>query len=371
MKKLLLISMISMLIIGAALVTFFSLKSSFYSKDSGQLIEEIEFRSERSEGEELTTPEASESNGDSIDGSPTPYTHSGFPPNHDPNAPYANDMTDRVCIIGLNCGLYTADSPAPNPTLKSCISIPQEVFDNYTVSIVAVADENSLVDYWRVNGSVIESESSEITIEITQYTIIEAVLTSSTSNVRSINATMQMLYATGTPLNEKFTGCAIGTDEESGQIVPVSLYIVAEVPYGYEFDYWLINNIPVRTKPSSDVIIVENLTESAVFEAVLKKTPEQQTSVPVITPAPQPSTPAPDMVNIICINAKFSGGPYKSATSGSVPAGTQITVTGLEDKNEFPIWIINGAIYTLPDPYGKVFTCVVGLDTTFEYSGYK
>ncbi len=96
-------------------------------------------------------------------------------------------------------------------------------------------------------------------------------------------------------------------------------------------------------------------------------------SEPVITPVPvntpEPAAPVEGGVSVTCENCRFSGGGYTFATSGTVPAGTQIVVISGATGDLSKGFVINGAE---ADYKGKSsFRYTVDQDTTFSMEARK
>ena len=76
-----------------------------------------------------------------------------------------------------------------------------------------------------------------------------------------------------------------------------------------------------------------------------------------------------ETVKVTCTNCTFSGGGYTNATSGNVPKGTKITVTGTNDIGNPVSWEINGS--EIEGYRGmKSITYTVNRNTTFKYTGF-
>lgn len=92
---------------------------------------------------------------------------------------------------------------------------------------------------------------------------------------------------------EDYVNAATGGTVPGGTI---SVYVEADIPRGYEVDYWLINHVPYYYNRTITSFRAFDLSESAVYEVVLKKKGEAS-STPKPTAAPtaqQPAaTPAP------------------------------------------------------------------------------
>ena len=202
------------------------------------------------------------------------------------------------------------------------------------------------VDYWELNGAqYYEDMEDTFTFTAQGNTVVDARLRPE-HKVTSINAEMQFLDKKGKPKGEKFTEFVFEEDYENTvthETQPgdwITLYVKADIPSGYTVDYWLINDVPYYYNRTVKSFTVHDLNETTVYEVVLKKenTPSstpKPTTKPTAAPAPTQQTvyvPEPTQqpvtyYNVSCKFCKFSGGGYSDATSGSVPAGTKITVS--------------------------------------------
>ena len=199
----------------------------------------------------------------------------------------------------------------------------------------AVIPEGMALDYWALNGErLAEQTGASCTFTAQDNAVIEAVLRP-VKTVTAINATMQFLNAKDKAGGDPFTEFVFEEDyvnPVTGETVPggtITVYVEADVPRGYEVDYWLINHVPYYYNRTVTSFRVDDLDASTEYEVVLKKkgeassTPKPATQ-PNTTPAP---TEEPVYYNVSCIGCTFSGGGYSGATGGKVPAGTVIKVT--------------------------------------------
>lgn len=207
---------------------------------------------------------------------------------------------------------------------------------------------------WMINGRMVTDEFN-IDVLGNERPYTEAVLffeceeadTTVTAVLRdkrtvyTVNAHMQFLNEKGKPVGQKYTEFIFGEDYEhpvSGEIYPggwISVHVEADVPRGYEVDFWIINGIPYYYDRHVAGFTVYSLDETTVYEAVLKPKDVKSTPRPTATAAPHvwqapevSSKPEPVVYySVSCRNCTFSGGGYSGAEGGSVPAGTVITVT--------------------------------------------
>lgn len=293
-------------------------------------------------------------------------------------------------------------APVPEPAAPSeeengdLILALHSTIDGETMLIVdgameltatATVPAGMAADYWELNGApYYEDMEDTFTFTAQGNTVVDARLRPE-HKVTSINAEMQFLDKKGEPKGEKFTEFVFEEDYEntvthetqSGDWITV--YVKSVVPKGYAVDYWLINDVPYYYNRTVTSFTVHDLNETTVYEVVLKKEnapsstpkptskPMQQpiyvpepTQEPVQTPAPTPIT----YYSVSCFQCTFSGGGYSGATSGSVPAGTEITVTSI--YNSPNVWYWTGSV-TDGDYSGggkKSFTYTVNSDCEFN-----
>lgn len=291
-------------------------------------------------------------------------------------------------------------APVPEPAAPSeeengdLILALHSTIDGETMLIVdgameltatATVPAGMAVDYWELNGApYYEDMEDTFTFTAQGNTVVDARLRPE-HKVTSINAEMQFLDKKGEPKGEKFTEFVFEEDYENTvthETQPgdwITVYVKAVVPKGYAVDYWLINDVPYYYNRTVTSFTVHDLNETTVYEVVLKKEnapsstpkptskPMQQpiyvpepTQEPVQTPAPTPIT----YYSVSCFQCTFSGGGYSGATSGSVPAGTRITVTSTYPSYYTVYWV--GSHST---PYKesaeRSFTYIVDADCNF------
>lgn len=278
--------------------------------------------------------------------------------------------------------------------LHSTVDGETSLIADGTYELVAEADipERMAVDYWEVNGIPYYEDMTEAYLFVPQEdTVVDARLRPE-HKVTTINAEMQFLDKKGKPKGEEFTEFVFEEDYENpvthetclGDWITVN--VKAVVPKGYAVDYWLINDIPYYYNRTVTNFTVHDLNETTVYEVVLKKEnapsstpkptvkptvkptqqPVQTPYVPVQTPyVPEPTEAPVVMYSVSCTYCTFSGGGYSGATSGTVPAGTRITVTEARPGSEV-FWpsgsYINGEN---SDPGPSSFSYTVNSDCSF------
>ena len=121
-----------------------------------------------------------------------------------------------------------------------------------------------------------------------------------------------------------------GSTELSFDNGPVSFTAVADG----EVDYWVVNGIRLITEDSFVKLTLENVTADVQIRAVLARR-----STPV--------SDAAGMVQVTCEGCSFTylDGGLRSVTSGTVPAGAQITVNAASAAAASGGYSINGGEY--------------------------
>ena len=94
---------------------------------------------------------------------------------------------------------------------------------------------------------------------------------------------------------------ATGEDEMGGRI---TTRVVARIPEGMRVSFWRFNGARLNFNSDVTSFLVENLHESMLYRPYFYQT-----------------------FTVKCQGCTFSGGGYSGATSGTVAAGTQITIT--------------------------------------------
>ena len=193
---------------------------------------------------------------------------------------------DEKLINPFNCITIEGN---PDTLGVSGFIIPDELPDDIVTSVIAVINAVSVLDYWKINGIPVEGNERILIIDVTESIVIEAVSREDIV-VTSINAYMQIIDENGNSTGDIFYNKIFENNIANLSSNPISINVHAEVPEGYIVDYWLINNVPLQLTNSSGFAAV-GLTESTVFEAVLRESMIYVTNIPTITPVTT-ATPA-------------------------------------------------------------------------------
>ncbi len=269
--------------------------------------------------------------------------------------------------------------------LHSTIDGETSLFTDGATELVATAviPEGMAVDYWELNGEPYYEDMEDTFLFTAQgNTAVDAKLRPE-RKVTAINAEMQFLDEKNKPKGDAFTEFVFEEDYENPvtkEAMPggwITVYVEAVVPKGYAVDYWLINDVPYYYNRTVTSFTVHDLNEATVYEVVLRKenapssTPKP-TAKPTPTTTPQyvyeldpDPTPEPIYYSVSCSACTFSGGGYSGATSGSVPAGTTITVASAVASTSSVYW---GGSYSVGDrwnPGPNSFSYTVNSDCSF------
>lgn len=259
--------------------------------------------------------------------------------------------------VGVNALLYPVGGSPED-------AAPVVFFDDQ-ISVVAIpiVPEGMVIDCWKYNNDPIDNASESASFQVKDGYTIEAVLREE-RKVTSINATMQFLDEKGKPTGNPFEEYIFEEDDENVKDGRITVFVEAEVPANHYVSHWLINNIPYHFNRTVNSFTVYDLNEATVYEPVFKKLNPTPTPTPTTTPVPV------ETVTISCTNCTFSGGGYTNATSGTVPKGTSVTVTGTTALGNPVIWLINGE--TIEATLGmSSITRTVNSNTTFRYTGFN
>ncbi len=269
--------------------------------------------------------------------------------------------------------------------LHSTIDGETSLFTDGATELVATAviPEGMAVDYWELNGEPYYEDMEDTFLFTAQgNTVVDAKLRPE-RKVAAINAEMQFLDEKNKPKGDAFTEFVFEEDYENPvtkEAMPggwITVNVEAVIPRGYDVDYWLINGVPYYYSRTVRSFKVYDLNEATEYEVVLKKE-----SAPSSTPKPTPkptqapiyyepdpestpnSTPEPvTYYSVSCTFCTFSGGGYSGASSGSVPAGTVITVTSSYGGTD--VWYWDGSYTDFSSVSVKSFSYTVNSDCTF------
>lgn len=129
-----------------------------------------------------------------------------------------------------------------------------------------------------------------------------------------------------------YTNRASGAWEQGGQ---VTARVKATVGKNQRVRGWKFDETELYPNSQVTHFIVRTLNTSMTYEPILGKVST--------TPTPERPTDRVQYYTVTCTRCTFSGGGYSNATSGTVPAGTQITVTNKSGSSEVAGWVVNGS----------------------------
>ena len=231
------------------------------------------------------------------------------------------------------------------------------------VIITADVPRGQKIDYWVINGVRYEFSSKVKSIRLTKadqdfsfeivYTrgdsetlispdAIQAARTGETLIVDTVKAQLCHInrknkgaggWMTSFNFTNDYTNLATGDRELGGQ---VTVRVKAKVNKNQKVIGWKFNEAELYPSVTVGSFIVRTLNTSMTYEPILKKVKAKATTPPADNPAPAAK------YRVYCEGCTFSGGGYSNATSGTVEAGTQITV-----KSKFGYatrWIVNGSV---------------------------
>ncbi len=206
-------------------------------------------------------------------------------------------------------------------------------------TITAVADkiDGYVFDHWEINGTPQDMTDTTIEFAASKSTLVQAVFRERCT-LKCINCHFQFLDANRNASGQTYTEFDFEEDykhpvtkkTEKGGLM--SFYVFADIPRNQKVDYWLINDVKYQFPVDVVKFRIEELNEATVIEVVFKGQ-ARQTTAPGKTPVPT-KTPAPTKTyNVVCHNCKYK---YNGSwhTSGKVPAGTKITISGTTDSTE-------------------------------------
>ena len=262
-------------------------------------------------------------------------------------------------------------------------------------NIVITADipKGKKVDFWVINGIRYDFDHKIKTIRLTnadQDWDFEVVYTKSTAatlltaeQIQAARTGEQLLikvehgelchiksgtkggggWITEFDFTEDYENRATGAKEKGGQI---TAKVRATIPRGKKVTGWKFNETELYPNVEITYLVPHMLNMSMTYEPLFGKT-----AAVTAPPVTNPPVPAPTYYTVTCRNCKFTGGGYSGATSGSVPAGTKITVTETSDSS-VATWDVNGV--TRSDSHGwpiesATITLTINRDTNIVAYG--
>lgn len=191
--------------------------------------------------------------------------------------------------------------------------------------------EGYVFDHWEVDGQEQDSTAKTLELTLSNTAVIRAVF-HERHTVTCINCHFQFLNEKNNAQGKEYTEFDFEEDYKNPVTKKnvegglISFYIFADIPKKQEVDYWLINGVKYQFPKDIQKFRVVDLDEPTVYEVVFKG---QAKSTPQPGRTPTPTT----YYNVTCHNCryKYNGTWY---TSGKVPAGTTITISGTTDSTE-------------------------------------
>lgn len=287
-------------------------------------------------------------------------------------APRTDEPDGEVMVRVVNGYLQMADSNG-SPTGERYSEIP---VTGGSID-VAVTANGTNVHAWILNGvrydfednitrmvirNVTESLVFEPVIDAQPQTLksaqdIQDARTGDTLIVKSISSRMHFLQANGRDFGGKsfrefdftndYANAATNQTENGGQI---SVRVTGEAPENYRIYGWKFNDMRLTFNGEVLYFIVHTLDRSMVYEPIFGYIP---------TPKPIPN------YSVTCYNCTFSGGGYSHATSGTVKAGTHITIHLPTHDSGFLEGDLN--IGTYANPASGDYSYTVNHDSHFEF----
>ena len=247
------------------------------------------------------------------------------------------------------------------------------------VKISAEIFNRKKVAYWVINGVkyTFNTEVKSFTLRELPYSmVVEAVLDGQSAQTLSTKEEIQQRRTGETLLvetksahmshvndngkvsggaftkfdfTEDFVNKATGEKEQGGR---VTVRVSADIPKDRMVSFWRFNGARINFNSDVTAFIVENLADSMLYQPYFIK---KSTPVPTATPVPE--------YTVRCKNCVFSGGGYTNAYSGTVPYGTQITIT--PEGNSWLGWWSGS--YGTGEVNKKAITWTVKSNCSFEW----
>ena len=234
------------------------------------------------------------------------------------------------------------------------------------IIIAAKIPKNKKIDYWVINGIRYDFDHVPKNIRLTnadQDWNFEIVYTKSKAQtllteeqiqeartgealwVKTIDAELCHIksgtkgaggWITEFEFTEDYKNRATNKQEKGGQ---VTAKVRAVSHKGKKVTGWKFNGTELYPSVEITWLLPHMLNTSMTYEPLHGKAASTTEAPPPVTPAP---VPAPTYYTVTCKYCVFTGGGYSGASSGSVPAGTKITVRNTTDSS-VARWEVNGA----------------------------
>jgi hypothetical protein len=233
-------------------------------------------------------------------------------------------------------------------------------------NIVLTADvpKGRKIDYWVINGVRYDFNETVKTLRLTKADRdfnIEVVYTKALSQTLlspetiQANRTGELLeiktkhaqlchiknistgaggWITSFDFTNDYTNRASGEWELGGQ---VTARVKATVGKNQKVRGWKFDETELYPNSQVTHFIVRTLNTSMTYEPIFGTVKAK------VTTPPETPTERVQYYTVTCRNCVFSGGGYSNATSGTVPAGTKITVVNKSGSSEVSGWEVNGS----------------------------
>ena len=249
------------------------------------------------------------------------------------------------------------------------------------LKVTADVGKNQKIDYWVIDGVRYDFKShvpTSFTLDkAADNMIIEAVVKGAVSQtlispeaIQQIRTGEQLLVKTihaklchvradlkgagGWIKSFDFTNDYINRATKKAELGgQVTVDVKAVIPKGKKIAYWKFDDTRLDFDKNVTEMLVHTLNGSKTYEPVFGTT--------ATNPPTREQPPATQYYTVTCHGCTFTGGGYTNATSGTVPAGTQIKATK-SYSGEVGFWRVNGS------DLGKKATPKVGMGSEFHYT---
>ena len=287
-----------------------------------------------------------------------------------------DDGTFEITVTGGEIHRANARNKPEGEAVKALTVKPEE-----QIIISAVEPRGKKVDYWVINGirydfdrrvnsfrltkadrdwdfEIVYTKSNASTV-LTSDQILAA-RTGETLLLNTVNAELCHIksgtkgaggWIASFDFTHDYTNRATGALEPGGQ---VTAKVRAIIPRNKTVSGWKFNETELYPNREVTWLLPHMLNTSMTYEPIFVG---KAATNPPVTNRPSPVT----HYSVTCVNCTFTGGGYTNATSGTVPAGTQISVRCTENSSEV-YWEINGSS---TGKLGRTITRTINTNTRF------